>query len=361
TYGEWSKSLFAQGPVDVGGRFGGILPAVSSCQDCHMPPTEGRSCFFGEERTDLRPHYFNGGNTWVLKAVRSLYPDMETGLSEQSVADSIARTTDMLQKASDMELSLVAPDRLRVRVINQSGHKLPTGYPEGRRMWINVRCFDGDSQLVYEYGQYDNTTAVLHGYNTEVYEAKIGVDAEVSAATGVPVGPSFHFALNNTWYKDNRIPPRGFTNAGFAEVQAAPVAATYADGQHWDDTEFTIVPGTASVEVRVFFQTTSKEYIEFLRDANTTNAAGQIAYDQWVAQGKSAPVEMDFATIAVPCYANCDASVTPPVLNVNDFTCFLNKYAAGDTYANCDGSTTPPVLNVNDFVCFLNAFAGGCP
>ncbi|MFN0132254.1 MAG: hypothetical protein ACKVW3_06955, partial [Phycisphaerales bacterium] len=42
TYGEWSKSLFAQGPVDVGGRFGGILPAVSSCQDCHMPPTEGR-------------------------------------------------------------------------------------------------------------------------------------------------------------------------------------------------------------------------------------------------------------------------------------------------------------------------------
>jgi hypothetical protein len=27
--------------------------------------------------------------------------------------------------------------------------------------------------------------------------------------------------------------------------------------------------------------------------------------------------------------ANCDASTAAPVLNVNDFTCFLNKFAAG--------------------------------
>jgi hypothetical protein len=30
-----------------------------------------------------------------------------------------------------------------------------------------------------------------------------------------------------------------------------------------------------------------------------------------------------------PCYANCDGSTTAPVLNVGDFTCFLQKYAAG--------------------------------
>jgi hypothetical protein len=29
------------------------------------------------------------------------------------------------------------------------------------------------------------------------------------------------------------------------------------------------------------------------------------------------------------CYANCDQSVTPPVLNVQDFSCFLAKFAAG--------------------------------
>ncbi len=61
------------------------------------------------------------------------------------------------------------------------------------------------------------------------------------------------------------------------------------------------------------------------------------------------------------CYANCDNSTTSPALNVLDFSCFLNRFAAGDPYANCDGSTTPPVLNVLDFSCFLNQFAAGCP
>jgi hypothetical protein len=60
------------------------------------------------------------------------------------------------------------------------------------------------------------------------------------------------------------------------------------------------------------------------------------------------------------CYANCDGSTVQPVLNANDFQCFLNKFASGDPYANCDGSTVPPTLNVNDFMCFLNEFAAGC-
>jgi outer membrane protein assembly factor BamB len=69
------------------------------------------------------------------------------------------------------------------------------------------------------------------------------------------------------------------------------------------------------------------------------------------------------------CYANCDGSTVPPVLNVEDFTCFINEFAAGSQlphelqvghYANCDGSTTAPVLNVEDFTCFINRFAAGC-
>jgi len=60
------------------------------------------------------------------------------------------------------------------------------------------------------------------------------------------------------------------------------------------------------------------------------------------------------------CYPNCDGSTIAPILNVSDFACFLNRFAAGDSYANCDRSTTPPVLNVADFSCFLNSFAAGC-
>jgi hypothetical protein len=70
-------------------------------------------------------------------------------------------------------------------------------------------------------------------------------------------------------------------------------------------------------------------------------------------------LDRDQADLA--CYANCDQSHTPPILNVSDFACFLNRFAAGDPYANCDGSTAPPVLNVADFSCFLNRFAAGCP
>jgi hypothetical protein len=70
------------------------------------------------------------------------------------------------------------------------------------------------------------------------------------------------------------------------------------------------------------------------------------------------------------CYANCDSSTVEPVLNVDDFTCFINEFASAQTlpyeqqvtsYANCDGSTVTPVLNVDDFTCFINRFAQGCP
>jgi hypothetical protein len=73
---------------------------------------------------------------------------------------------------------------------------------------------------------------------------------------------------------------------------------------------------------------------------------------------------------APACYANCDGSSTAPVLNVDDFTCFINEFAAAMSlpalqqvshYANCDGSTFAPVLNVDDFTCFINGFAQGCP
>jgi hypothetical protein len=60
------------------------------------------------------------------------------------------------------------------------------------------------------------------------------------------------------------------------------------------------------------------------------------------------------------CYANCDSSTNAPCLNVSDFGCFLNAFAAGHPYANCDDSTNAPVLNVQDFGCFLNKFAAGC-
>jgi hypothetical protein len=60
------------------------------------------------------------------------------------------------------------------------------------------------------------------------------------------------------------------------------------------------------------------------------------------------------------CYANCDNSTAVPFLNVQDFSCFLTKFASNDPYANCDSSTAIPTLNVQDFSCYLTKFATGC-
>jgi len=184
-----------------------------------------------------------------------------------------------------------------VRVINMCAHKLPSGYPEGRRMWLNVRFLDLGGELVYAQGAYDFGTAELTTEDTKVYEAKLGIDDAVAGKTGLPAGESLHFILNNVVLYDNRIPPMGFTNAGFEAVQAEPVGYSYADGQNWDDTIYLIPPGATDAVVTLYFQTTTREYIEFLRDENTTDSRGQIAYDQWVLHGMSAPADMDSGMI----------------------------------------------------------------
>ncbi|MFN0131979.1 MAG: M14 family zinc carboxypeptidase [Phycisphaerales bacterium] len=72
------------------------------------------------------------------------------------------------------------------------------------------------------------------------------------------------------------------------------------------------------------------------------------------------PLAEYYIVPAAACFANCDSSTATPFLNVNDFTCFNNRFAAGNSLANCDASTAVPVLNVNDFTCFLNKFSAGC-
>ncbi len=299
TYSEWANSLFAAGGVQFNdGRFGGNHPTglMQSCQDCHMPDRFTGGCFAFEfppffPREDMPFHGFNGANTWVLGAVLEQYGP-NTGMSQDSVDAARARNVDMLRAASDVEIAQLA-NQLQVRVINWSGHKLPTGYPEGRRLWVNVKFYDADENLIDERGLYDFAAAQLTENDTKVYQVKFGMDKNIAKSVGLPSGESFHLVLNNYIAMDNRIPPLGFTNTAFEAVQAEPVAYAYDDGQHWDDTLFAIPEGAARTVVTLYHQTTSRQYIEFLRDTNVTDSRGQIAYDLWVSQGKSAPVDMD--------------------------------------------------------------------
>jgi len=298
TYSEWANSQYATVGVHSGGVFGGNHPTgiMRTCQDCHMPDEEAYGCAFQEDPFFVRPnvpsHDFNGGNTWMPEVLYNLYPE----LRYEYLMESRDRARYMLENAATVNVTRESCS-IRVRITNETGHKLPTGYPEGRRMWINVLFRDSILNPVADRGNYHEGSATLSASDTKVYEGKLGLDAAMAQLSGVSEGPSFHFALNNKWFKDNRIPPRGFTNEAFTEVQAQPIGATYADGQYWDDTLFRIPPGAVAAVVTVYYQTASKEYITFLRDENHTNDAGDLVYEQWELTGKSAPVKMKRAYI----------------------------------------------------------------
>jgi hypothetical protein len=293
TFSEWQASAFAQGPVTVPG-FGN----VSTCQDCHMARVTGAGSNQpgSPVRSDLPVHDFTGGNTFILDALPDFYP------AEVNVADlqaAKARAIATLQKAATLEVTPTYAG-VSVRVTNQTPHKLTSGYPEGRRMWINVQAYDEADNLVYESGHYDPATGVLtHDAQAAIYHIEGGLSPGLAAALGMPAGPSFHFVLNDTTYFDNRIPPRGFTNAGFQAIQSPAVGYAYADGQYWDDRAYPLPNAAKTVHVRLWYQATSKEYVEFLRDENTTNTMGQQLYNAWVAHGRATPVLMAEATAAV--------------------------------------------------------------
>ena len=97
-------------------------------------------------------------------------------------------------------------------------------------MWLNLMAYDSHGSLIFQSGGYDYQTGILDS-GSKVYEAKQGLSSELATSLNRESGESFHFVLNNTIIKDNRIPPRGYTIAGFTQPGLEPVGATYLDGQ----------------------------------------------------------------------------------------------------------------------------------
>ncbi len=373
TYSEWKNSYyFTLGGVQHNGRFGGNHPTgvMNVCQDCHMPDQIGKGCGLPAfaERPDVPQHSFIGSNTWGLKAVRAVdvdgnsipdFPDSETGLSDETVNAQIARNTDMLERATDLTLTQVGKEEMRVRVLNQTGHKVPTGFPDGRRIWVNVKFLDVQDQVVAEHGEFDFATgSILDPEDTKVYEIKLGIDAAQALATGLPEGETFHFVLANTIAKDNRIPPRGFSNTVAAQNQTVPVGATFIDGQHWDDTLFEIPACATQAVVTVYYQLISDDYITFLRDANVTDNRGQVAFDLWddpLVGNHGGPVVMDMATLVFP--GNPADLDDDGVVGITDFLMLLAIWGPCPPAGRCLGDLDcDGTVGITDFLAVLAAW-----
>jgi hypothetical protein len=149
-----------------------------------------------------------------------------------------------------------------------------------------------------------------------------------------------------------------FSGAGAISADGSAVAGGCDKGA------FLWTPRLGMVKLNEYLPTIGLEPAEFLwsvacisGDGLAMAGSGTCDYllnvNSWIITGLPANL--------LACYANCDGSTTSPVLNVNDFVCFLDRFASGDSRANCDGSTVAPVLSAADFVCFLQAFAEGCP
>jgi hypothetical protein len=283
TYTEWKNSDFsAEG---------------KSCQSCHMPEVTGVAA--GNPNAPERivhQHELAGGNAWVPEVLKNEHPELGR---EAAFDKTIENAKRMLASAAKLEVQ--APDRVMtdeplrfsVRVENLTGHKLPTGYPEGRRCWLEVELTDEGGNVLFHSGSYDAQTATRsEDDQLRTYEVRMADD-------GVE---GFHFVLQNQLLQDNRIPPRGFRPAS----DTMPVGRDYdvvaedAQGQvlaHFDvapyEVEFTEpLSGDLHVEVRLWYQTASREYIEFLRDENQSDTLGERVFQLWEKYGRSEPVLM---------------------------------------------------------------------
>jgi len=301
---------------------------IARCQDCHMADAVGK----GADKTDsiLRPsgstehplsgqpvHDLTGGNVFVSTVLASVVttssnydpvnrtlldqgPSLLTmdlsqgeGIDPDAMLAGAARALAMLESAATIQNVTYATTTgdLSFRIRNNTGHKLLSGYPEGRRMFANIQVFSS-GVLIHEVNPYDATIGTLTGLDPayspsspplttseEHLDELVYEMHTTSSVTGETT--TFHFVLATGRHKDNRIPPKGFDISSAPSRIIVPVwhgvedpalftTTEYAGGH--DDVSITVPPGADRIEIRLYYQTTSREYMEFLRDE--INGAG---------------------------------------------------------------------------------------
>jgi hypothetical protein len=335
-----------------GGDYEDGTPRSFACQVCHMAPARGKGSNKADSplRADLPRHDLVGANHWLADAIldqdRRGVLRLGGGLTQLQV-DALragqARARSMLESAVALRVEADA-----VRLVNLTAHKVITGYPEGRRMWLQVHWLDEAGATLRVDGDYGTMPVQHHGQplqvatlldlagtNTRVYEAKFGMTREwaqqlldlgkpaslplafdrTSGAVTLTLGQlaaqapgtaaaSFHFALLNTILADNRIPPYGFAYDAARVRNVLPVPATLfgAPGpggvyEHQDRVPLAPPPGAVAARVRLLHQAITWEYVQFLVLANDGSvpflaAQGRNLFDTWRNTGMAPPHPM---------------------------------------------------------------------
>lgn len=123
-----------------------------TCQDCHMPSSQGQAAVGGPERT-VNAHTFVGVGL----------PLLDDFMSAEDFANKDAAVEALLATAAEIELvtpSSTAQDTqfdLLVTMRNKiDGHNLPTGTTFIRQVWLDVQVTDGEGRVLYRTGDLDD-------------------------------------------------------------------------------------------------------------------------------------------------------------------------------------------------------------
>jgi hypothetical protein len=191
---------------------------------------------------------------------------------------------------------------LEATITNTSGHKLPSGYAEGRVMWIEIDARYGDD-VVWSSGAFEAGVGPTDDGQLRTYE---GIAEQLSSGT------TLHLLLNDHWVEDTRIPPLGLRE----DLQTDPVGDRYTlqgDGTwpHFDDHNYAftglaledLTPGVADqleLSVRLLYLINTPEYLQLLVDDNQTNAAGTDVQAAFAAVGGPEPIVVAEQSVSVP-------------------------------------------------------------
>lgn len=283
TYEEWVASVYpARG---------------EGCIDCHMDTVRGRATDGGPVHADLRRHDILGANDFVAKAVQILEPT--AGLA--GLLPNLERRTEAhLREAVELTW-LEVPDgavagqpvEVAVRLENKTGHKLPTGYPEGRRVYLEVAVGAVGIEPAVTIGVWDPAVGDLVADPQLVkYETVHGrVEGGESEVT-------HHLLLMNQVRVDTRIPPEGFMPPFEDMVPAGRDFGAVAPYRHFDEPRFSVdvpdLPAGTEVQIRVraMFQVAHGEAMTFLIRETRGRAEGEALARVWNQLDKAPPREM---------------------------------------------------------------------
>lgn len=296
TYEEWKSSAYATG---------GASP--KTCQDCHMPEKAGMwpvsNVFQSPKRMNPDAHSFVGGNHWGIQAVMAANPDRAALLPtpfqnalDATLANLKTSVVVTIESAPTTGSAGQTVD-VKVKVENKTGHKFPTGYAESRRAWIGIALVDDAKNESMLLGGYDDATGeIASAPATHVYRAEHG------SWDGMKGVVESHLALHDMILSDTRIPPTGFvagpTTTPLGDVDFSDGAGGY---KSFDEATFTVtIPagavGKQHLEARVYYQSMTREYVDFLASANTTNTKGTDLRAIYDSTGKAPPISIATAT-----------------------------------------------------------------